>query len=776
MTSAAERTEAIVIGGGVVGCAVLRELAVHGIEGVLVEAQADLGEGASKANSAILHTGFDAKPGTVEATLLRRAAELWPPLLDALAVPFLRCGALMIARTPDEAGRLADVAALASEHGVRTEVLDGRALREVAPYITPQASAALSIPDEGIVDPFWLTRSYAEAAIALGAQVRTHARVTSLEVGTDRVVVGLDDGRTLEAHHAFDCAGLWSDDVARLAGDASFSLTPRKGQFLVSERTFDVDRIVLPIPGPLGKGMLVTPIVFGGLLLGPTAEDGTDKSDRSTNRAGREAILRACSALVPDVARMDPIRAFAGVRAVSSTGDFIIRPSAAGDRLTIVAGIRSTGISASPAIAEAVVALATTARGWMARGSRRQAAPLGTDFGSLAGSIVCVCRSVSGSEVEAALDGPVPVTTTDALKRRSGVGFGDCQGNRCLAEAIARVAAARGVDPAAVEKGADGSWHVMKPAAVPDAVAPDGEEQTDAPHELLVDVAIVGGGLAGIGAALATVGAGLRVVVADRGQSPGGAFANMPDRLTEVERSGLQTLAGRVETGEIVWWSAATVVGLVPVDGGWQLDVQTARGASTITARTVVLATGGYVTPREHLSIDGPRPSGVTTADFVGDALARGWLPATRVVVVGDGRLADGIVSRLRTAGMEVVERLMTRRGSGDADGIGIDAIRGDSRLEAVRVGDRWIDADGLVLAHALRPASFLLRGLGIGDDRPGIPMPVDERGALPLAGLWAAGTCVDPAVDHEHSLESGTAVGDAIVATVGSGPVVSEA
>jgi glycerol-3-phosphate dehydrogenase len=749
-TSAVERTEAVVIGGGVVGCAVLRELATRGIESLLVEAQPDVGEGASKANSAILHTGFDAPPGTTEAALLRRAGELWPPLLDELAVPYLRCGALMIARS-GEADRLADTAALARDHGVRSEILEGPALGEAAPFITPHAIAALSIPDEGIVDPFWLTRSYAEAAMALGARVWTGTPVVSLAAEGQRVSVGLADGRRIEADQAFDCAGLWADDVARLAGDASFTLTPRKGQFLVSERTFDVDRIVLPIPGPLGKGMLVTPIVFGGVLLGPTAEDGSDKGDRSTNQAGRESILRACTDLVPDVQHMDPIRAFAGVRAVSSTGDYIIRPSTAGDRLTIVAGIRSTGISASLAIAQAAVGLAATARHWDGRAPRRADVPVRPDLGTETGPIVCVCRSVASAEVDAALHGALPVTTTDGLKRRSGVGFGDCQGNCCLAEAITRVAAAGGVHPTVVDKGAAGSWHVA-PAGTR-APRPAGR-MAKPPADISVDVAVVGGGLAGIGAALAASDARLLVVVIDRGRSPGGALAHLTEMWTDAERQALESIAARVDRDELAWRSAATVVGLTPANGSWLVDVQGVSGTWTVTATTVILATGGYVTPREHLAIDGPRPSGVMTADFVMDALDRGWRPATRAVVVGAGRLARGIGARLRGVGVDVVEHMEPGH---------VDAVSGDRRLEAVRVGDRWISADALVLAHALRPAAFLLRGLGIGDDRPGVPMPVDDRGALSLAGLWAAGTCVEPSVDHERSLEAGTVVGRTI-------------
>ncbi|MFL5680018.1 MAG: FAD-dependent oxidoreductase, partial [Chloroflexota bacterium] len=736
-------------------------LASRGIDAVLLEAEPDVGEGASKANSAIIHTGFDAKPGTIEATLLRRAAERWPSLLETHRVPSLRCGALMLATSDEDAGRLRGVADLAATHGVTTDILDRAALEAIAPYVTPDAVAALDVPDESIVDPFWLTRAYAEAALALGARVETRARVVALDVTPDGVEIELADGRQFAADQAFDAAGVRADDVARLAGDDSFTLTPRKGQFLVSERTYDVDRIVLPIPGPLGKGMLVTPIVFGGVLLGPTAEDGDDKSDRSTDEVARRRILEATTRLVPDVERMDPIRSFAGVRAVSSTGDYIIQPSTAGDRLTIVAGIRSTGISASPAIAEAAVELAAESRGWNRGLPRRDASPT-PELAADAGAVVCVCRSVGAAEVDAALVGPLPPSTTDGLKRRAGVGFGDCQGNRCLAEAIERVAAARGVAAERVEKGRAGSWLVAARAARSAASTDDrhGSPATE------LDVIVVGAGLAGIAAALAAANAGRDVCLVERTTRAGGAIAALPRTyMRDDETATVRDFEAALDARRVAWLPATTVVGLEPDGGDWRVDALSAHGAVALTARAVVLATGGYLTPREHVGIDGPRPSGVMTADFALDALDRGWRPGTTAVVVGDGRIADGTADRLSTAGVRVVARRAVR----------VDAIRGETRVEAIHVDGEWVAADTLVLAQAMRPASFLLRGLGIGDERPGVAMPADTRGALPLGGLWAAGTCVSPDVDHGSSVAAGRAVGAAVAEALAASSVDRE-
>jgi glycerol-3-phosphate dehydrogenase len=779
-----DAAEAVVIGGGVVGCAVLLELAIRGIDAVLLEAESDVAEGTSKANSAIIHTGFDAKRGTIEARLLRRSAERWPTLLEDLGVPALACGALMLARSEDDAARLGDAAELARTHGVSVELVDSAWLRDAAPYVTEAAVRALHIPDEAIVDPFWLTRAYADAAIGLGARVVMRSAVSGLTVRPDGVEVRTGEG-TIRAGHAFDCAGLRADDVARLAGDDTFTITPRKGEFLVSERTAGVDRIVLPIPGPLGKGMLVTPIVFGGVLLGPTAEDGSDKTDRSTTAAGRARILDSCRGLVPAVDEMAPIRSFAGLRPVSSTGDYIIRPSAAGDRLTIVAGIRSTGISASPGIAEAAVEVAASARGWASRPLRTRPTAAPQELAPHSGAIVCVCRSVSEAEVAAALAGATPVTTIDALKRRCGVGFGDCQGNQCAIDAVARLADANGMAPGAIEKGLIGSWLVTdatsgapRVRSVETVERPPGESRD-------ADAVVVGAGMAGIGAALALAAAGLAVVLVDRRERPGGAIGRLdPSWWTDAERAALDEVAALISDASIGWIGATTVVALDRVRDRWRVELASRRGAASIETNVVIVATGGYVMPREHSVIEGPRPSGVMTADLVGDALDHGWAPARQAVVVGSGRLAAATADGLRAAGAEVIRPAHGADGADDAGGGaddprpdwsgavaagvrgGITAVRGQPRLEGVRVDGAWLDADALVLADRLQPATFLLRGLGLGDERPGIPAPVRPNGGLGLPGLWAAGTCVTPDVDHERSLVAGHTVAQAILAT----------
>jgi glycerol-3-phosphate dehydrogenase len=760
VTDSAERVQALVIGGGVVGCALLRELAQRGIESLLVEAEPSLGEGTSKANSAIVHTGFDAHPGTIEASMLRRSAELWPSLVEELAVPFLEVGAVMIARDAEERERLgSEVVANAETLGVKVELLDRQELRRQAPYVTEAAEAAVAVPGESVIDPFWLTRSYAAAAIAAGARVWTEARVVALDVGDAAVIVGLLDGRVVRADQVYNAAGLWSDEVARLSGDAGFSLTPRRGQFLVSEETAGVERIVLPLPSRLGKGMLVTPIVFGGILLGPTAEDQDDKADRSTDGATRRRILEACGSLVPAVETLTPIRQFAGLRAVSSTGDYILRSSARGDRLYHVAGIRSTGISASPAIAEHVAVETIRSRGWQqtVRQGRSSVDPVAD---AAPGSIVCPCRWVSAAEVRASARATVPATTLDAAKRACGATFGDCQGNRCAVATAEVLAAELKVPVASLRKHQVGSWLFQDRSGGanadlgPSRSASAGAAVLDADRPW--DLVVVGGGLAGIGVALAAAGAGLRPLVVERTTSWGGAMRAVEELDSPEEQMARRAFADALEKGRIVGLLSTTAAGLAADGTAWTVDLQDHRQGASIGARQVVLACGGYVEPREHREIAGPRGSGVATGDLVSAALEAGLLPGQVALVVGTGRYAEATARRMIAAGIRVHR-------AAEAP----DELRGDRRLEAVRCGAEWLDVDLLVLADRLVAAPGLLRPLGLVDERVGGVAPTDPAGRCPLPGLWAAGTCRRPDVDHRTALEDGQLVGRALVSEV---------
>jgi glycerol-3-phosphate dehydrogenase len=323
--------DAAVIGGGVVGCAVALTLARRGLDTVLLEAEDELALWASGTNSGILHTGFDSEPGELETRLIRRSVALRDPVLDAIGVTVLRCGATL---RPRDAGERAQVAALAG--------------RAAANGVEVTLGATLEVPGEAVTDPVAFTRALAAAAATCGAQVRCSTPVTSV-----RAIPGGLAVNEVECRFAVNCAGLFADEIARLAGDDSFDIYPRKGEFFVFEGS--LARILLPVPDERTKGVLVFPTVDGHVVAGPTAIDLTDKRDRSVRPQALAEIRAKVDAMLPGLG--EPVHAYAGLRPAGRGVNYLIGRSRACPALVNVAAIRSTGLSASLGIAEHVAEL-----------------------------------------------------------------------------------------------------------------------------------------------------------------------------------------------------------------------------------------------------------------------------------------------------------------------------------------------------------------------------------------------------------------------------------
>ncbi|MFC8685865.1 NAD(P)/FAD-dependent oxidoreductase [Brevibacillus porteri] len=432
--------DVVVIGGGVVGTAILRALSFYQLKLLLIEKQPDVCEGTSKANSGIVHTGFDAKPGTVEAECLRRSRSLWPILVENLRIPFIPCGAVMVA-TNEEEKQIIETTYVpnAKANDVDVHWMSAEEILEMNPAVTAKVTGGLAVPGEAICDPFWATRAFGEIAVLNGAEVVLGQGVSHIETVPDGedLRLTLENGETLTTRYAVNAAGLWSDEIARMVGDESFSISPRKGQFILTEEAVPISSIILPVPTKTSKGVLVSPVVFGGFLLGPTAEDQEDKWDRSTSQAGMESVLAGCEKLVPDSRQFSTIRQFAGVRAVCSEGDFVIRSSAVQPRMIHAAGIRSTGLSASPGIAELVAeTLQKAGLELQANVQAQHALPDLFSEEQETGEIICLCRSITRNEIVNALKRPLTPQTIDGVKRRTGATLGECQGNCCIPKII----------------------------------------------------------------------------------------------------------------------------------------------------------------------------------------------------------------------------------------------------------------------------------------------------------------------------------------------------
>jgi len=445
-----ETYEVAIVGAGDVGCAIARELARFDLRIALIEAGPDVGAGTSKANTAILHTGFDAKPGTLEARLVARGHDLLMAYAAEVGIPIEHTGALLVAWSEDEHARFEAIRENARRCGYeRVAEISAEELYRREPHLGPGALGALEIPDEHIVCPFTPPLAYATQAVLAGVDLRRAEAVTALERQEAGWLVQTNRGR-LTATWVVNAAGLHSDEVHRMAGHGGFTVTPRRGELIVYDKLTRrlVNHVLLPVPTATTKGVLVAPTVFGNVMLGPTAVDIDRKDDTSSTADGIDYLRSLAPRLVPDLAREEVTAIYVGLRAATEHGDYVIG-SEAGERYAWAGGIRSTGLTASMAIAEHVrdeldrSGLALRERpgglpsirmpniGEAAARPYAQAEAIAAD--PEYGRIVCFCERVSRGEIRDAAKGPLPPTDLDGLRRRTRALMGRCQGFFCAA-------------------------------------------------------------------------------------------------------------------------------------------------------------------------------------------------------------------------------------------------------------------------------------------------------------------------------------------------------
>jgi glycerol-3-phosphate dehydrogenase len=460
----------MIIGAGVVGAAIARTLAAYSLELVLVDAASDVGSGTSKANTAILHTGFDAKPGSLESRLLSRGSGRLRAYASAARIPVERTGALLVAWTPDQVAALPLIAENARRNGyLAVRPLAAAELYAREPALGPGALGGLEIPDESIICPWTTPLAFATEAVAAGVRLSLSTQVTGVAAAGDGTWELATTRGPLRGRWVVNAAGLGSDTVDRMFGGGGFTIRPRRGELIVFDklaRTL-LRSILLPVPTARTKGVLVAPTVYGNVLLGPTAEDAGDRSDTATTAAGLRSLLAAGRRILPGLSAEEVTSTYAGLRAATEHSDYQIRVEA-GRRYACAGGIRSTGLSASLGIAEHVAELLEEAGlalkprpGFAASppvmpyigeaGVRpyQDAAAIAAD--PAYGQIVCHCERVSRGEIRDALASPVPPADLGGLRRRTRAGNGRCQGfycgaavSRLLGESGAQAGAAAG--------------------------------------------------------------------------------------------------------------------------------------------------------------------------------------------------------------------------------------------------------------------------------------------------------------------------------------------
>jgi len=444
--------DVIIIGGGAVGTAVARELSQYQLKIALVEKNSDVCEGTTKANSAIVHGGFDAKPGTLKARFNVRGNELIRRLAPQLEFHFRQIGSLVVAFSDEEMAEIKKLYDRGLANNVpELELWDREKTLREEPNLSPETRGALFSGTAGVVCPFSMTFAFIENAVTNGAELICDAEVTAIEKtgGTQDPVFSVTTEKgVLTSRYVVNAAGLYSDKVAAMVGDHDYTILPRKGEYRVLDKvTGDiVRRVIFQAPTKMGKGILVSPTYDNNIIAGPTAEDVDDREDTSTTIFGIDKIDTFAKKSVPSLDFKKTIRTFTGVRARPDTDDFMIYASKNAKGFIHAGGIESPGLTSAPAIAEYVAellqqegAVLKKKAGFIAE---RKAIPRFAHLSNeeraaliaknpLYGRVICRCETVTEAEIVEAIHRPAGARTVDGVKRRVRPGTGRCQGGFC---------------------------------------------------------------------------------------------------------------------------------------------------------------------------------------------------------------------------------------------------------------------------------------------------------------------------------------------------------
>lgn len=344
--------DVIIIGAGVSGCAVARELSRYELDICVLEKESDVCEGTSKANSGIVHGGFDAKPGTLKAKLNVLGNQMMDEMAEKLDFPFRRNGAMVVCQSKEEMAVLEELMERGKKNGVEgMEMLSRSQALLLEPNLADTVYAAIHIPSSGIVCPFEMNLAYAENAVQNGVQFHLETEVKQIEKMENGFRVLTDKGM-FETRFLINAAGVYADIFHNMVSREKIHITPRRGEYCLLDKNAGnlVERTIFQIPTPKGKGVLVTPTVHGNLLIGPTAADITDKEGTETTSDGLEEVMKKCTKSVKNIPKRQIITSFAGLRAHEDDGDFIIQEVKDAKGFIDVAGIESPGLSSVPAI------------------------------------------------------------------------------------------------------------------------------------------------------------------------------------------------------------------------------------------------------------------------------------------------------------------------------------------------------------------------------------------------------------------------------------------
>ena len=472
------KTDVVIIGAGAVGCAIARELSKYKVDVMVVDKREDVGGDASKSNSAIIHTGYDASPGTLESQLVVAANPMYDKLAADMDIPFSRIGAVLPAVTQEQFEQLPAIKEKAFNNRVYdVEYLTAKELLEIEPNLNPEVKGGLYIPRESIIDPFILVQAYAENANANGASFLLNTEVTGITVEEGKIRAVQTTAGEIRADYVVNAAGLYCDDIAAMVGKADYKVVARRGQFFILDRNTSckVNHIVLPIPTKITKGKLMCPTIHGNMLVGPTAEDLDNKTDKSVTKEGLDSIVADVTRLVPQVNIRETITQYSGLRPNRNPEGLHVDTYEDIYGYVNLSGVRSTGLTLSASMGK-YVAQVLRDMGlpmefkenfiWKRKGIPRFRELPEEEREELIrqdpryGTIICRCETVTEGEIVEAIRRPLGARSVDAVKRRARAGMGRCQGGFCGPRVIEILARELGIPAEEVNKNIKGSYMI----------------------------------------------------------------------------------------------------------------------------------------------------------------------------------------------------------------------------------------------------------------------------------------------------------------------------
>ncbi len=440
--------DCLIIGAGVVGAATARELSKYDLKIAVLEKGTEVCQGTSKANSAIVHGGYDATHGTLKAKLNVRGEKLFETLSKELNIPFDKCGSLVLAFNEEDEKKLQELYENGLKNGVEgLKIIDKDEILMMEPHVSKEVTKALYCSEAGIVCPFNATFAFIENAMDNGVELFLDEKVIEIEKNNDSILVRTEKGSEFQTKILINSAGLYSDEIARLAGDTEFTVKPRRGEYRILDKKVSdiVKHVIFTTPTKAGKGVLVSPTVHGNIIVGPTSDPVEDKEDTRTTDSGISKVDEVARKLVPELALNETIRLFSGLRASISQGDFLIYESKNIKGMINLGGIDSPGLASSPAIAEEVRDFVSRHLDLVEKKNfikEREAIPHFNDLSDVEKEeilkknpnykrIICRCEMITEGEIIEAIHRNAGARTVDGIKRRVRPGSGRCQGGFC---------------------------------------------------------------------------------------------------------------------------------------------------------------------------------------------------------------------------------------------------------------------------------------------------------------------------------------------------------